>query len=253
LLGGIEAEAHRHDYSAIICNTDRNGRRTGEYLRVLSEKQVDGILCTSEFVTDEYEHLIDEMRIPIVLVSTMSTRYPIPYVRTDDRQAAYAATNYLIHHNHREICMVSGTEQDPIAGRPRVEGFLQALRDHGLDASESRVAYGDFHFASGRQAAAELLGEKPNTTAIFAASDEMAMGVLSEAWKRGIAVPGQLSVIGYDDTEDAQMAIPPLTCVRQPIGEMGALAVQMLLDFTSESRVLPFSITERESVRRIDT
>jgi len=251
LLGGIEAEAHNHDYSAIICNTDRNGRRTAEYLRVLSEKQVEGLIFTSEFLTDEYEHLVEAMKVPMVLVSTMSRRYPIPYVRVDDRQASYAATRYLTERGHTQIGMVSGTASDPIAGRPRVEGFLQALADSGLSSDESLITYGDFHFDSGRKAARELLDRHPEVTAVFAASDEMAVGALSTAWERGLRVPEDLSVIGYDDTQDAQMSIPPLTAVHQPIAEMGSVAVRMLLENSNQSRIMPFSITERHSVKTL--
>jgi LacI family transcriptional regulator, galactose operon repressor len=251
LLAGLEAEAHAHEYSAIICNTDRNGRRTAEYLRVLSEKQVDGLVFTSEFLTDEYEHLVEEMRVPLVLVATMSRRYPIPYVRVDDRHAAYSAAKYLTDKGHRVIGMVSGTREDPVAGSPRVEGFLQALSDAGVTATAEHIAYGDFHFESGRVAATELLKAHKDLTAVFAASDEMALGVISAAWKLGVRVPEDLSVMGYDDTQDAVMSIPPLTTVHQPIAEMGATAVKMLLAGATESKVLPSSITERDSVRAL--
>ena len=249
LLGGIEAAAHGRGYSAIICNTDRNGSRTAEYLRVLSEKQVDGIVFTSEELTDEYERLIEDMRVPVVLVSTMSSRYQIPYVRVDDRQAAYTATKYLIDRNHVNIGMVSGTASDQIAGEPRVYGYRQALIDSGVVPDDSWVVYGDFHFDSGRRAALKLLQDHRELTAVFAASDEMAVGVLSAAWELEILVPQELSVIGYDDTKDAQMAIPPLTTVHQPIAEMGSRAVEMLVTGNTESQVLPFFVKERNSVQ----
>lgn len=251
LLAGLEGEAHDRNYSAIICNTDRNGRRTAEYLRVLSEKQVDGIVFTSEFLTAEYEHLVKELSVPIVLVATMSHYHPIPYVRVDDRLAAFSAVRYLVDKGHSHVGMISGTREDPVAGKPRVDGFVQALAESGLEPDDSLVVYGDFHFESGRDAADELLGSHPELTAIFAASDEMAVGVISAAWRRGLRVPHDLSVIGYDDTRDAVMTTPPLTTVHQPIAEMGAIAVQMLIEKSTESRILPSHITERESVREL--
>lgn len=250
LLAGLESEASSRDYSAIICNTDRNGMRTAEYLQVLAEKRVDGVIFTSEFLTDEYEHLVEEMRVPMVLVATMSRRYPIPYVRVDDRQASFQAARYLLRKGHTRIGMVSGTRTDPVAGKPRVDGFLQALADAGI-SGEGRVVYGDFHFESGREATLRLLEQNPDLTAVFAASDEMAVGAISAARQVGIRVPEDLSIMGYDDTKDAIMAIPPLTTVHQPIAQMGALAVQMLLDGSADSKVLPSRITERESVRQI--
>lgn len=251
LLAGVEGEASTRNYSAIICNTDRNGRRTEEYLRVLAEKQVDGLVFTSEFLTDEYEHLVEEMRVPMVLVATMSRRYPIPYVRVDDRHASYSAGKYLADRGHRRIGMVGGTKSDPVAGEPRVEGFRQALADAGTELPDACITYGDFHFESGRVAALELLRRPQELTAVFAASDEMALGVISAAWELGLRVPDDLSIIGYDDTKDALMAIPPLTTVHQPIAEMGATAVRLLLEGGTESTVLPSWIAERQSVREV--
>lgn len=249
LLGGIETRAHRENFSAIVCNTDRDGRRTAEYLRVLAEKQVDGIVFTSEVLTDEYERMIERMRVPVVLVSTMSNRYQIPYVRVDDEKAAYAATEYLIMRGHVRIGMVAGTESDPIAGQLRIDGYRAALRAHGIEPRDETIVHGDFHFARGKEAAGELLDNAPNLTAIFAASDEMALGVLSAAWERGLTVPDDLSVVGYDDTTAAHMAIPPLTALSQPIRRMGESAVEMLIERRNDSVVLPFSISERASVR----
>lgn len=248
LLGGIETEAHSHQYSAIVCNTDRNGQRTEEYLNVLAEKQVDGIVFTSEFLTDEYEHLAERLNVPIVLVSTMSERYQIPYVRVDDQKAAFAAVSYLTERGHRQIGMVAGTENDPIAGKLRVNGYREALDASGIDFRQDYISYGDFHFALGKQAAGHLLDKAPEITAIFAASDEMAVGVISAAWERGLRIPEDLSVIGYDDTAMAMMATPPLTAVHQPIATMGRLAVRMLIEGRNEGVVLPFTITERSSV-----
>ncbi len=138
-------------------------------------------------------------------------------MKVDDRQASYHAVEYLIRQGHREIAMISGTKDDIIAGTTRVEGYLQALRDHGIDPVPERLVYGDFRFQSGRLAMETLLDTAPGFTALFAASDEMALGALSAAARRNIRVPDQLSIIGYDNLKLAEMAIPPLTTVAQPL------------------------------------
>ncbi|MCK4513993.1 MAG: LacI family DNA-binding transcriptional regulator [Spirochaetaceae bacterium] len=254
LLNGIENTAHHLDYSTIICNTERDGKRTLEYLEVLGEKQVDGIIIVSEWLRDLYEEALVAMKIPVVLVLTVSSHLHIPHIKLDDKRAAYDATEYLIERGHKKIGMISGAENDQIAGIPRVEGYRQALTDNSLSISEDRIVHGDFAYRSGIACMEKLFERCPDITAVFATSDEMAVGVLSWAYKKGVRVPDELSVIGYDDTQDAEMAIPPLTTVRQPVYEMGQGAVEMLFSGKkrAESVIMPHRIVERDSVRRIE-
>ncbi len=253
LLHGIENAAHALGYSVIVCNTDNDGTRTMEYLQVLAEKQVEGIIYTSEWVKDEYGEAFQKMGVPVILVSTMSTKFRLPYVKVDDRSAAYHATRFLQQNGHRKIGMIAGTRTDQIAGVPRVEGFRQAMEEAGLEVGEAAIAYGSFGFRSGVAAMAELAERSPGLTAVFCASDEMAVGAMAWCHAHGVSVPGQLSVMGYDDTQDAEMAIPPLTTIHQPIGDMGDRAARMLLDRQrkADSVVMPFTLVERESVRKI--
>ena len=254
LLNGIENTAHHLDYSTIICNTERDGKRTLEYLEVLGEKQVDGIIIVSEWLRDLYEEALVAMKIPVVLVLTVSSHLHIPHIKLDDRRAAYDATEYLIERGHKKIGMISGAENDQIAGLPRIEGYRQALADNSLTISEDRIVYGDFAYRSGIASMEKLFERCPDITAVFATSDEMAVGVLSWAYKKGVRVPDELSVIGYDDTQDAEMAIPPLTTVRQPVYEMGQGAVEMLFSGKEKAKsvIMPHRIVERDSVRRIE-
>ena len=253
LLQGIESEAQSRGFSVIVCNTESNGRRSLEYLRVLSEKRVDGLIFVSENLTDECGAALEALRLPVVLAATRSIRFPFPYAKVDDKLAAYHAVKYLIERGHKEIGLISGSPSDLIAGAPRIEGWREALRDHGLRPDDGLVEYGDFHFHSGFAAASRLIPARPSMTAIFATSDEMALGVLSYAFKAGIKIPDDLSVVGYDDAIAAEMAIPPLTTVHQPIGEIGKDAASLLFDNAprATSKTLPFRIVERDSVRNL--
>lgn len=113
--------------------------------------------------------------------------------------------------------MVSGSSNDPIAGIPRIEGFKKALKDYQLPCHDHSIIHcNSFGFYDGQRVLPLLLDKYPEATAVFAASDDLAMGVISSAYQLGIAVPQQLSVIGYDNTRSAEMAIPPLTTVAQP-------------------------------------
>ncbi len=253
LLDGVVNAASQKNYSAIICHTGENGKNTVNYLNVLSEQRVGGVIFASEPIKDEYLAQVFAMKVPVVLVSTACEHQRIPYIKVDDKSAAYHATTYLLERGHRNIGMISGTKDDPVAGILRVNGYHQALKDAGIVVSEKHLAYGDFGYRSGIKGMQTLLREFPDITAVFAASDEMAVGALTYAYQQGINVPDQLSVIGYDDTPLAEMAIPPLTTVHQPIYDMGERAVDMLLGGKNvgESIIMPFHLVERDSVKVI--
>ena len=141
ILNGIEDAAHNKNYSVIICNTDSNGKRTVNYLRVLREKQIDGIIVVSEILTDEYIDTIKKMEVQVVLVSTIAKGNNFTYIKVDDVKAAYQTTEYLINKGHKNIAMISGTKDDVVAGIPRVKGYLKALEDYGLSKKKENLVY----------------------------------------------------------------------------------------------------------------
>ncbi|MFB4162465.1 LacI family DNA-binding transcriptional regulator [Alteribacillus sp. JSM 102045] len=257
LLHGIENVTHRLGHSVIVCNTASQGKKTLDYLQLLSEKRVEGILFASEMLTDEYYEAIKAMKVPAVLVSTKSQKHPMPYVKVDDRDASYTATSYLIEKGHRRIGMLSGNPKDIISGLPRIEGFQAALRDHGLlDHGASVFPAKGFSYEDGMEMFKKLRREAEDITAIFAASDEMAVGALASAYKINVKVPDDISIIGYDNIKISEMAIPPLTTLAQPLREMGEKAAELLFETlntgeASESIMLPHRIVERESVKEL--
>ncbi|RBW69829.1 LacI family DNA-binding transcriptional regulator [Bacillus taeanensis] len=255
LLKGIEDIAHERGHSVIVCHTTLSGQRTMKYLQLLNEKRVDGIIFTSEAMTEEYYNVLKEMNIPVVLLATQSYRYPLPYVKVDDKHAAYSAVSYLIQKGHHNIGMISGDINDQLAGLPRIEGYKQALLDRGIPFDEKKVVVSrGFRYEDGIAQLPKLLKQAKDLTAVFAASDEIAVGALSAAYELGIRVPEDLSIIGYDNLKIAEMAIPPLTTLAQPLYEMGKAGTEMLLDMLEtgqavESRVMPHSIVERRTVK----
>ncbi|WP_191562570.1 LacI family DNA-binding transcriptional regulator [Metabacillus idriensis] len=254
LLAGIEKAAHLHGSSVIVCHTESNGSKTMKYLQLLNEKRVDGIIFTSEVLKEEYYEFIQKMNIPLVLLSTESRAYSVPYVKVDDRHAAYSATQYLIKNGHTRIGMISGNRNDLIAGKTRIEGFKNALMDHGLPIQDSQIVYSEgFTFADGMEGLKKLRNQAPGVTAVFTASDEIAFGAISAAFQMGVKIPEDLSIIGYDNLKIAEMSIPPLTSLAQPFYEMGEKAARMIFDMMNgdqlvESRIMPHSIKERSSV-----
>lgn len=249
LLRGIEKVAHEKGYSVIICNTDRNGERTMAYLKTLSEKRVDGILFVSEWLKDEYGDFLQSLGIPVVLIATQRDSYPFSSIKVDDYQAAYTATNYLISKGHRKIGLITGSKEDRIAGLPRIEGYKDALNHAGLVQHDDNIAYGDFHFASAVEAMETLYERQLGLSAVFATSDEMALGAMTYLHRKGVLLPDELSLVGYDDTLDSVMAYPSLTTLHQGIEEMGEIAMRMIEEkSTAEHIILSHSMTERDSV-----
>ncbi|MFD1775878.1 LacI family DNA-binding transcriptional regulator [Paenibacillus rhizophilus] len=256
ILQGVEDFAHGRNYSIVVCNTDDDGKRTMKYLQLLREKQVDGIIFSSSELKDEYREAIGNMKIPVVLISSQSNDSAIPYVKIDDSLAAYDAVDYLVAKGHRKIAMISGGKDDILTGSPRVQGYLRALQKHGIPFDERYLVYGDFRFESGSREFENLLRTVPDLTAVFAASDEMAIGVLSAAYKHGLTVPGDISVIGLDGLPLSSMVVPPLTTVRQPLVEMGQMASEILIQMIETGQaatgtIVPHSIVERQTVRTL--
>ena len=255
VLEGVENAAHDGGFSVIVCNTTSSGKRTVKYLRLLQEKRVDGIIFASENVKEEYNKIFQEMQVPVVFVSTAS-QFDLPFVRVDDYEGAFCATEYLIQKGHEQIGMIGGSFDDPIAGVPRMKGFQDALEKYGLDFTDQHMISNEgYRFQNGKESLPLLIDNLPRMTAVFAASDEMAIGAMAAAHQLGIRVPEELSIIGYDNLKIAEMCYPALTTVSQPLKEMGQSAGEILVKLIkgkekeAESRYMPFTIVERQSVR----
>ncbi|WHX40315.1 LacI family DNA-binding transcriptional regulator [Mesobacillus sp. AQ2] len=256
LLDGIEKAANENGSSVIVCHTESNGEKTMNYLQLLIEKRVDGIIFASEILKDEYYQYVTKSKMPIVLLSTESYAFPVPYVKVNDFHASYAAAKYLIDKGHNEIGMISGNKEDIVAGKPRIDGFQKALADHEIACGERNIVNSKgFGFHDGLDGLRKMKEQFPEVTAIFAASDEIAMGVLSAAYQQGIKVPEELSVMGFDNLNLAEMTIPPLTTIGQPLAKMGEASAQMLFKILEtgeipESRIMPHKVVERLSVKK---
>ncbi|TMW73931.1 LacI family DNA-binding transcriptional regulator [Alteribacter natronophilus] len=251
LLEGIEAAAQSEGYSIVVCNTGSEGERTDDYLTILKQKRVEGILYASGDFPKDLGEKIDGLGLPVVTVATRSHEETIPYVKVDDQTAAFDGTSCLIEKGHRSIAFLGGGLSDPVAGKPRFDGYLDALKAHGIPRQDSLVRFGDFRFESGKRETGRLLDEGAAFTALFASSDEMAVGALHAARERGVRVPEELSVLGYDNTLAAEMALPPLTTVEQPLHAMGEQAFRTLIN-GGGSLTAKHAIIERQTVRQIE-
>lgn len=252
---GMEDAANRLDLNLMLCNTARDEERTLNYLKVLKEKQVDGVILTSDALKDSYQQFCKSSNLPLVLASSESPTADIPTVRVNDLQAAYDAVDYLIGMKHYAIGMISGLLDDQIAGFSRYSGFQKCMAEHGLKSDD--VEYGDFRFEDGYDAMERLFKKNPNLTAVFVASDEMAVGAITYLHQIGVFVPEHISILGFDNTKISRMFIPKLSTVAQPMYDIGNEAVIRLNSILNGKKLenikcyLPHEIIERDSVRSL--
>lgn len=196
---------------------------------LINETHVDGAVLSppvteSRVVLD----VLHRRRIPVVRIAPGLDPDSTPSVAMDDVGAMDEMVSHLIAVGHRRIGFIIGDPHHVASGQ-RHEGYLRALARAGLPEDPALVRQGFFSFESGVEAARALLAERPRPTAIAASNDDMAAGVLSVAHAAGIAVPGDLSVTGFDDTEVARMVWPQLTTVRQPIRDLAFAAADILV------------------------
>ena len=204
--------------------------RVDEVLAMVAQTHVDGLVLTAPLSADA--ELIDALRrreLPFVLIAPDAPVEGVPAVMMDDRAAAREMTLYLIGLGHRRIGFIAGHPGHP-SSRLRERGWREALAANGVDADSAPMEQGYNTAASGCEAAHRLLARPQRPTAIFASNDDMAAGVLVAAHELGIAVPSDLSVAGFDDTELASIVWPKLTTVHQPVYEMAYRATALLID-----------------------
>lgn len=178
-------------------------------------------------VTDEHIQAFQTSAVPIVLCATRDEKGTYPSVDIDHETAAFDAVNTLIRHGHREIAMISGTLQDPANGYARFHGYKKALEQAGIEYQEDLVRIGNYRYESGVEAMKYFLGLKKKPTAIFAATDEMAIGAIHSIQDEGLKVPDDFSIISVDNIRMASMVRPLLTTVAQPMYDLGAVAMRL--------------------------
>lgn len=223
--------------------------------QAVSTLRLDGAILTPP-VCDEPRvmSVLESLRTPYVRIAPDGDRDRAPWVGMDDRAAARAMTSHLLELGHTDIGFVTG-HPDHGASHLRLEGFLQALAERGLAPRRGRIEQGWFSFRSGFEAGERLLDGADRPTAIFASNDDMALGVISAATRRGIVVPRDLSVAGFDDTPAARTVWPQLTTIGQPIFEMAAAAADLLIPGDARGpspdqppgRIFDFRLAVRES------
>lgn len=229
ILDAIERQAAMRGYGVLIANR-LSGTDPGHRLReFFQSNRTDGLLLLDGSVTLEHLMMLADTPVPVVVACEEIPQSPFPLVITDNRYASAVATRHLIHLGHTRIGHLLGPQGNILTG-VRESGFRDAMGDAGLCVREDWLLQGNFTMDSGLVAARAFLALPDRPTAIFAANDESAIGLLSGLRQAGIECPRDLSVIGFDDLAVAAHFVPPLTTMRQPSAAVGRLAAQALID-----------------------
>ena len=252
IVEGIEEEARKNGYSILLAHSGNGGEHFEHALATLTERRVSGLIFVSVQTTDDDYDLVKQSTTPHIFISSDSDTQDFSKIKIDDYQAALEATRYLIGKGHKKIGLVGLNPADKVAGEPRIKGYRQAFEEANLQLDESWIISGDFGVETAEKGV-EISLDQIDTTALFCASDEAAIGAMKACRKKGLNVPEDISIMGFDDSTTAKLCYPELTTVHQPLFEMGSQSVFKLIQAIEtndviESDIVPFDIIERESV-----
>ncbi len=255
----VESAAHAKDYRVILYNISQDPDRELESLRAAVEGLVDGLIIVNAVARERTLAFLHQEGVNGVLIDCLASA-DIPSVMVDNFAAAYAATRHLIDLGHRRIAHIAGWEPHTIA-QQRLDGYRQALADHGLEYVCIGAALAEswsWDLKAGYDGMRHILANGERPTAVFAASDQMAIGAYRAIAEAGLRIPDDISVVGFDNLEIAAYTIPPLTTVNQPFDQMAANAVRLLLKLIKHQRVekpqqvLPYELVIRGSTKAIN-
>jgi len=233
ILQGIDAELNLAGYDMALYTAHRQeGKETG-YVSQVMGGLADGLLMILPLYLESYLPALVRRRFPFALIDRQSRDGSFPSVASSNWQGAFQATEYLIRLGHRRIGFIGGW-RDMDSAAQRLEGYRAALSAHHLAFDPQLFFEGTYQQMDGSNGADHLLSLNPPPTAIFAANDMMAFGVMDAAHSRGLRVPEDLSVLGFDDVPHSRFVRPALTTVRQPLEQMGRMGTQFLLELMKD-------------------
>ncbi|WP_058913666.1 DNA-binding transcriptional regulator CytR [Entomohabitans teleogrylli] len=254
IIRGIEVTAAKQGYLILIGDCAHQNQQEKTFIDLIITKQIDGMLLLGSRLPFDAGKEEQRNLPPMVMANEFAPELELPTVHIDNLTAAFNAVHYLQELGHQRIACIAGPEEMPLC-HYRLQGYVQALRRSGMLVDPHYIARGDFSYEAGAAAMEQLLNLPEPPTAVFCHSDVMALGALSLAKRRGLKVPSDLSLVGFDDIALSQFCDPPLTTVAQPRFQIGSEAMLLLLDqingqaVSSGSRLLDCELVIRGSTR----
>lgn len=224
---GVEEEAFSAGYKVLMGDAREDDERITHYIDAVRECHADGLILMIGRFPEKL--LVNPSKLPPIVVALEEIEgLNLPTVRVDNKAAADAAVTHLIEKGHTRIVHITGPLAEHL-GKARLEGYCQALERAGLPIDQDLIVPGDFSLNAGYEQTAVLLERNVAFTAIFASSDQMAIGAASALREKGLNIPDDVSLVGFDDTLIASVFFPPLTTVHQPRREIGRIAMAMMI------------------------
>ncbi len=251
----FENSARAAGYTLFLCSTDHQTEREHEYIDLLFKKQVDGIIIATELNDTKLVKKIVKHDVPLVLFSVDHPSISTHVVTIDNVRGGYIAGTYLIEKGHQSVTII--TEKDRKSSEGRLAGFKQALTEANLSLENQSIISCYSTVEDSRRASKQLLSLPNRPTAVFACTDLIGVSLINEARKQGLSIPGDLSVIGFDNTIYADIAEPGLTTIEQPISQMATSTFEQLLKSMKKEEhakqrvtIIP-ELVERASVKKL--
>lgn len=214
----IEVRGQELGYNVVLCSTDNDPEKEERHVTLLRQRRVDGFIIASKFKNEELLKELIRDDVPVALFAHERADLSVDSITVDDYMGGYMATEYLHQLGHRRIGVVG---EDSISAVERIRGYKNAHETAGIPFEEDLIVIGGSTYDGGEAAAARLLDRPDRPSAIFGCNDVLAIGVLQAAKARGIPVPDELSVIGFDDTPLCSLVTPKLSSVSMPVSELG--------------------------------
>ncbi|GAA0592796.1 LacI family DNA-binding transcriptional regulator [Streptomyces crystallinus] len=230
IIRGVEEVAHEAGMGTVISAIHDRAGAARQWMTNLRARASDGVILVTSVLAPGLHDELRRLGVPLVVIDPAgSPASRAPTVGATNWAGGMAATEHLLGLGHRRIGFIAGPAR-LLCSRARLDGYRAALDVAGVAGEDELIVPGDFYHASGFAGAGMLLDLPEPPTAIFAASDQMALGAFEALRRRGLRVPEDMSVVGFDDLPEMQWSSPPLTTVSQPLSDMGKLAARMLLD-----------------------
>jgi len=227
---GIQDYARRQGYSIILGNTDYNEENERGLIRLFQEKRTDGVILNGPWRDASIVSVMKKIRLPFVITWQEVPDKDVSYVAFDNYKSAYEIVEYLINLGHRRIGMIAGKFSVSERARMRWLGYRKCLSHHGIRYDPKLVVQKGYNFGEGKEAVANLLALPSPPSAIFCGNDILAIGAMAGAKEKGLKIPADLSIVGFDDMGVSAYCDPPLTTMAVPAYEMGQMAAKVLIE-----------------------
>lgn len=229
IIRGVEDVAHAAGVGTVVSAIHGRAGSARQWMKNLRDRASDGVILVTSVLEPVLHEELRRLNVPIVVVDPAgSPTLEAPTVGATNWAGGMAATEHLLSLGHRRIGFIAGPPR-LLCSRARLDGYRAALEGAGIPVDDALIVPGDFYHASGSTGASALLDLRKPPTAVFAASDQMALGAIEALRRRGLRVPEDMSVVGFDDLPEVRWLSPPLTTVRQPLTEMGKVAARTVL------------------------